>query len=321
MDKISTKDNPADFGTKDVTTDKFAICRDLLHINAGWLAHEEARAEIPDGGREIGNLPESEFEDDIAELEESFYDPVISIRDEMGIVRLSNLEDAYQIEERALRFGPRRPVSNHFNDTSNQRGSPENCGVRTKNLNSRGRRFAASSTRNPIRTTMGKVNLAEVDEEDVYHEEPKYDQYDDETEDQEVYLFPVDGEGLVRRIMTAPKVEEAEDMKQQIFSVLKSTVEASQPQGRQGTGRRPTSGAEEMRSPGEQRKPTIEALPKKPKDIIQEVLDVKQVNLRRGNLYKHFLINRLGKPASEAIWISEAELKRVDERVFQPQQS
>ncbi|KAI5658424.1 hypothetical protein M9H77_27217 [Catharanthus roseus] len=31
--KISIKDNPADFGTKVVTTGKFVLCRDLLHID------------------------------------------------------------------------------------------------------------------------------------------------------------------------------------------------------------------------------------------------------------------------------------------------
>ncbi|KAI5670578.1 hypothetical protein M9H77_10942 [Catharanthus roseus] len=35
IEKISTKDNPADFGTKIVTTDKFSLCRDLLHIDEG----------------------------------------------------------------------------------------------------------------------------------------------------------------------------------------------------------------------------------------------------------------------------------------------
>ncbi|KAI5684247.1 hypothetical protein M9H77_05475 [Catharanthus roseus] len=35
IQKISTKDNLADFGTKIVTTDKFSLCRDLLHIDEG----------------------------------------------------------------------------------------------------------------------------------------------------------------------------------------------------------------------------------------------------------------------------------------------
>ncbi|KAI5649279.1 hypothetical protein M9H77_35284 [Catharanthus roseus] len=35
IEKISTKDNPADFGTKIVTTDKFSLCRDLLYIDEG----------------------------------------------------------------------------------------------------------------------------------------------------------------------------------------------------------------------------------------------------------------------------------------------
>ncbi|KAI5658414.1 hypothetical protein M9H77_27207 [Catharanthus roseus] len=34
IDKISIKDNPANFGTKVVTTEKFVLCRDLLHIVA-----------------------------------------------------------------------------------------------------------------------------------------------------------------------------------------------------------------------------------------------------------------------------------------------
>ncbi|KAI5662421.1 hypothetical protein M9H77_21744 [Catharanthus roseus] len=63
----------------------------------------------------------------------------ISIRDEMGIAHLSNLKDAYQlalmVEELVLRFVLRRPVSNRFNNTSNQRESAESSGVRTNNLN------------------------------------------------------------------------------------------------------------------------------------------------------------------------------------------
>ena len=53
----------------------------------------------------------------------------------------------------------------------------------------------------------------------------------------------------------------------------------------------------------------VEQLPKMSKDVIQEMLEVKEVNSRRGNLYKRFLIKWLGKPTSEATWISEDELK------------
>ncbi|KAI5654096.1 hypothetical protein M9H77_31283 [Catharanthus roseus] len=34
-----------------------------------------------------------------------------------------------------------------------------------------------------------QINLAKVDEEDVYHDEPTYDQYDDESEKQEIYVM------------------------------------------------------------------------------------------------------------------------------------
>ncbi|KAI5676336.1 hypothetical protein M9H77_07286 [Catharanthus roseus] len=157
---------------------------------------------IPEGGREIGNPPKGEFEDDIAELEETenpFHDLVISIRDEMRIVRLSNLEDAYQLalmaEELRGQFAvslTRNPKGTATGFTRIDRGY--SSAPYTANKSSQVRTNTASSSHcfNCGDTGHGyyscltrQINLAEVDEEDVYHKEPKYDQFDDETEEQE----------------------------------------------------------------------------------------------------------------------------------------
>ena len=67
--------------------------------------------------------------------------------------------------------------------------------------------------------------------------------------------------------------------------------------------------------------PTIEAqvpqLPLATADVVQEVLDVKEVRSRRGNPYRRILVKWLGKPAGDSTWITEAELKRVDPAIYE----
>ena len=47
-------------------------------------------------------------------------------------------------------------------------------------------------------------------------------------------------------------------------------------------------------------------------EVIEDVLDVKEVTSRRGHQYRRFLVKWLGKLASESTWIAEEELKKVD---------
>ncbi|KAI5663008.1 hypothetical protein M9H77_22331 [Catharanthus roseus] len=210
---------------------------------------EQLSRETPEGGRKIGNPPKGEFEDDIAELEEArnpFHDPVVHEQPEHGRLE-ERLTKVLDLNTREVRieisdfhgkmhaenfFDWEASLENYFEwepMDDNQKllfvkmklnGSAENSLVRTNNLNGRGGRFAASSTRNPSRTAtrfteidrennlapytanksnpvktrttsssryfncgkMGngynscparQTNLAEVDEEDVYHEENK----------------------------------------------------------------------------------------------------------------------------------------------------
>lgn len=51
---------------------------------------------------------------------------------------------------------------------------------------------------------------------------------------------------------------------------------------------------------------------KKPREVIEEVLDMKEAPSRRGNQNRKFLIKRLGlrESATKNPWISEEELKR-----------
>ena len=44
-------------------------------------------------------------------------------------------------------------------------------------------------------------------------------------------------------------------------------------------------------------------------NVVQEVLDVKEVRSRRGNLYRQILVKWLGKLENDSTWITEAELK------------
>ncbi|KAI5672357.1 hypothetical protein M9H77_12721 [Catharanthus roseus] len=59
IDKISTKDNPADFGTKVATTDKFVLCRDLLCIKAEL---QSLRDEMRDIRRDVTTLSNQQRE-------------------------------------------------------------------------------------------------------------------------------------------------------------------------------------------------------------------------------------------------------------------
>ncbi|XP_021814711.1 uncharacterized protein LOC110757426 isoform X2 [Prunus avium] len=55
----------------------------------------------------------------------------------------------------------------------------------------------------------------------------------------------------------------------------------------------------------------IQQLPKAQPDIVEDVLDVKEVTSRRGNQYRRFLVKWLGKNATENTWIAEYDLKRI----------
>ncbi|CAL8178471.1 unnamed protein product [Prunus armeniaca] len=55
----------------------------------------------------------------------------------------------------------------------------------------------------------------------------------------------------------------------------------------------------------------IQQLPKAQPDIVEDVLDVKEVTSRRGNQYRRFLVKWLGKNATENTWIAECDLKRI----------
>jgi hypothetical protein len=60
------------------------------------------------------------------------------------------------------------------------------------------------------------VNLVELDEEEEVLLEPTYDDYDDEEEDVDIY--PVQGEFLViRRGMATPRVEEEDWRRHNMF--------------------------------------------------------------------------------------------------------
>ncbi|OMO60008.1 hypothetical protein CCACVL1_24467 [Corchorus capsularis] len=58
-------------------------------------------------------------------------------------------------------------------------------------------------------------------------------------------------------------------------------------------------------------------LPAAKSDVIEDVLDVKEVRSGRGNMYKRFLARWLGKPATESTWIAEEELKQVDPEIYE----
>jgi hypothetical protein len=57
----------------------------------------------------------------------------------------------------------------------------------------------------------------------------------------------------------------------------------------------------EMQSIDEQ----IEQLPKVQREVVEDVLDVKEVISRRSNQYRRFFLKWLGKPTSESTWIAE----------------
>ncbi|EOY16837.1 Uncharacterized protein TCM_035725 [Theobroma cacao] len=61
----------------------------------------------------------------------------------------------------------------------------------------------------------------------------------------------------------------------------------------------------------------IQHLPIAKVEVIEDVLDVKEVRSRRGNPYRRFLVKWLGKPANESTWIAEEELKRVDPDIYE----
>nr|CAD1817170.1 unnamed protein product [Ananas comosus var. bracteatus] len=51
-------------------------------------------------------------------------------------------------------------------------------------------------------------------------------------------------------------------------------------------------------------------------EVIEDVLDVKEVKSRRGNWYRRFLVKWLGEPASESTWITEDELMKIDSDMY-----
>ncbi|GAV69553.1 Chromo domain-containing protein [Cephalotus follicularis] len=61
----------------------------------------------------------------------------------------------------------------------------------------------------------------------------------------------------------------------------------------------------------------VDHLPKEKREVVEDVLDVKEVNSRRGNQYRRFLVKWLGKPSSESTWIAEEELKKIDPEIYE----
>nr|CAD1844162.1 unnamed protein product [Ananas comosus var. bracteatus] len=53
-------------------------------------------------------------------------------------------------------------------------------------------------------------------------------------------------------------------------------------------------------------------LPEEQAEVVEDILDVKEMKSRRGNFYGRFLIKWLGKSPSESTWITEEELQRAD---------
>ncbi|GAV75137.1 Chromo domain-containing protein, partial [Cephalotus follicularis] len=68
---------------------------------------------------------------------------------------------------------------------------------------------------------------------------------------------------------------------------------------------------------GKEAREWADQLPKKPKEVIEEVLGMTEARSRRGRSYLRFLVKWLGKPSIESTWISEEELKRVDLAVYE----
>ncbi|CAL8155920.1 unnamed protein product [Prunus armeniaca] len=60
----------------------------------------------------------------------------------------------------------------------------------------------------------------------------------------------------------------------------------------------------------------IQQLPKAHPEIVEDVLDIKEVKSRRGNQYRRFLVKWLGKNATESTWVPEEELKRIDPEIY-----
>ena len=56
-------------------------------------------------------------------------------------------------------------------------------------------------------------------------------------------------------------------------------------------------------------------IPKKAKEVIEEILDMKGAQSRRGNQNRRFLIKSLDKPTTKGTWISK-ELKRIDPTIL-----
>ena len=57
-------------------------------------------------------------------------------------------------------------------------------------------------------------------------------------------------------------------------------------------------------------------LPTIQQDVIQKVLDVKEVKSRRGHQYRRFLVKWLGKPVTESTWVAEDELQQLDPEIY-----
>lgn len=57
-------------------------------------------------------------------------------------------------------------------------------------------------------------------------------------------------------------------------------------------------------------------LPKRPLDVIEDSLDVKEVRLRRGNQYERFSVKWMRKPAGENTWFAEVELRKTNPAIY-----
>ncbi|KAF8369550.1 hypothetical protein HHK36_032429 [Tetracentron sinense] len=132
----------------------------------------EAQMKVPEGNRKPSDLPEGDSEEDIQEVfeENPFNGPdsrsnlnVVdwnnsweAIRNEMRIIRISNLEGAYQYalraEERVSRLGRHKNPLNRTTTTANIRNSGAGQGVRSDSTSVRGYKNATIIGRTIVRT-------------------------------------------------------------------------------------------------------------------------------------------------------------------------
>ncbi|GKV15585.1 hypothetical protein SLEP1_g26365 [Rubroshorea leprosula] len=299
--EILEGDNNADTpegSLKDETVDG----RDENPFHEAGIANQVNRMPEEEYGSEFNNLSYRVGLNETSEQSTSHYLAGLnqSIKDEIGIVRLYNLEDAWQYalmaEKRVRQYGARKPIDDQIYDNSQGNNSAEGAAITNKTSRNidKGKNVASScdiqgNSKVHCFSCGGRghysyscprrqVNLAKFEEKLGEMSEPIYDDYWDEFE--EVDVLPVKGESLmIQTVMTTTREEHEEDW--QRHSIFRTSVLCGD------------------------------------KEDVEDTLGLKVVKPRKANSTKQFLVKWSDICICDSTWIAEEKFRKIgpDEHV------